>query len=143
MALATRPKPKTAHRKRVAQHHKHTPHYLKTYWPYLPALAVIGAGLMANKWLEQSDSLLRATANLQGVIQPTRIEAITGDTNGLALAIVLIITGLAAGVLLFQHWFRIQRVLNRGEAFAVKHPLIDLVLVVIITAGVLLSRQVI
>lgn len=141
MALATRPKPRVHDRKRVAKHHKHTPHYLKTYWPYLPALAVIGVGYVINQLLYKSDSLAQAGASLQGVEMPTRIEALTGNSNGVALAIVIIMAAMALGIFLFQQWFRVKRTLNRGEAFVARHPWLDLVLVILATAGVILTRQ--
>jgi uncharacterized membrane protein YidH (DUF202 family) len=139
MALATRPRPKVQHRKRVAQHHKHTPHYLKTYWPYLPLLAVVGFGAVINKSLDQSG--LYAGANLSGVGHTTRIEAMTGSNSNLALGLVIAISAMAMAILLFQHWFRVQRTLNRGEEFIAKHPWVDVGLAVIITAGVLLTRR--
>ena len=48
MALATRPKPKTHHKKRQAQHHRQSKHYKKAYWPYLPMLLIVGLGLVVN-----------------------------------------------------------------------------------------------
>lgn len=72
MALATRPKPKSYHKKRHAQHHRHSKRYVKTYWPYLPMLAIVGLGLFVNSLWSQagvlgtqsdfsSDRLLSAT----------------------------------------------------------------------------------
>jgi uncharacterized membrane protein YidH (DUF202 family) len=143
MALAAKRKPRVQHRKRVAQHHKQTSHYLKTYWPYLPAVGIVALGVLVNQWLYKSDSLAQAGANLSGLPKPTRIEAITGNTDGLALGLIIAMSGIALGILLFQHWFRVQRTLNRGEMFVAKHPWIDLVLVVVVMAGVILTRQVI
>ena len=48
MALATRPKSPTHYKKRSGQHHRHSQHYLKTYWPYLPMLMVVVIGLAIN-----------------------------------------------------------------------------------------------
>lgn len=48
MAIATRPKKTVQHKKRRAQHHQHSKVYLKTYWPYLPMLMIVGVGLMIN-----------------------------------------------------------------------------------------------
>ncbi len=48
MALATRSRPKAHHRKRHAGHHRHSRHYLKPYWPYLPMLLIVGLGLLVN-----------------------------------------------------------------------------------------------
>ena len=142
MALTTRPRPKVQHRKRQAKHHKHTPNYLKTYWPYLPMFAVLGLGFMLNDWLNQSAWLSsRASVSLNGLDTPTRIEAMTGNNTGLSLAIVVILAAGAMAIFLFRNWFRVQRTLNRGEAFMVKHPWVDVGLLLLITAGVLLTRQ--
>ncbi|HVX23833.1 MAG TPA: CAP domain-containing protein [Candidatus Saccharimonadales bacterium] len=48
MALATRPKPTRHHHKRQGTHHRHSKPYLKTYWPYLPMLMIVGLGIMVN-----------------------------------------------------------------------------------------------
>jgi uncharacterized protein YkwD len=73
MALATRPKPKSHHKKRQAQHHRQSKHYNKAYWPYLPMLFIVGLGLVINTvWANvgsvlggntdfSSESLLSAT----------------------------------------------------------------------------------
>lgn len=41
----------THHKKRTGQHHKQNRHYLKSYWPYLPVLAVLSLGIVLNSWL--------------------------------------------------------------------------------------------
>lgn len=60
MAIQTRQKPKSlAHKKRSGQHHKHGKSYLKTYWPYLPLLAVVSLGLIVNGiWTNNSKDVL-------------------------------------------------------------------------------------
>lgn len=57
MALATRPKPKSHHKKRQAQHHRQSKHYVKAYWPYLPMLLIVGVGIMVNSLWAQSGVL--------------------------------------------------------------------------------------
>ncbi len=65
MALATRPKPTVHHKKRRAQHHRQSKHYLKSYWPYLPMLLIVGAGLMINSaW--SASSVLGAQSDFSG-----------------------------------------------------------------------------
>jgi uncharacterized membrane protein YidH (DUF202 family) len=135
MALATRPKPKTYHKKRRAQHHRQSKPYLKTYWPYLPMLAIVAAGYEVNKaWPNFTADPGFATVNL------TRIQAVTGDKADLSLAIVCTVAALAAAAFTFTHWYRFHRVLNRGEAFIVHHPWLDVGLVFVITAGFILTR---
>jgi hypothetical protein len=136
MALATRPKPKSQHRKRAAQHHRQNKHYLKTYWPYLPLFAIIGGGVALNKAWYSSGYFSEKAADLS----TTRVEALTGSTWS-AIIVALLATA-AMAVFLFRYGYRVQRVMNRGEAFVVHHPWIDVALVFVVTAGVLLSRSV-
>jgi len=62
MALATRRKPTTNQRKRQAGHHKHNKPYLKTYWPYLPMLLIVGVGLAVNSLWSSSAVLGSASS---------------------------------------------------------------------------------
>lgn len=50
MALASKQKrkPPVAHKRRVGQHHKQNKRYLKSYWPYLPMLLIVGVGMLVN-----------------------------------------------------------------------------------------------
>lgn len=49
MAIATRPKRTGAsHRKRSGTHHRKSDSYLKTYWPYIPMLLIVGFGFVIN-----------------------------------------------------------------------------------------------
>lgn len=65
MAIATKPKPKASHhKKRKAQHHRQSKHYVKSYWPYLPMVAIIGAGLFVNSLLAHNSAVLGEKSNL-------------------------------------------------------------------------------
>jgi uncharacterized protein YkwD len=44
-------RPTATHRKVNGRHHKHSQHYIKAYWPYLPVFAVLGLGIVLNSWL--------------------------------------------------------------------------------------------
>ncbi|MEI8338344.1 MAG: CAP domain-containing protein [bacterium] len=49
MALASKPKKRLAHHKKIkAHHHEHNKHYLKHYWPYLPMVLVVAFGIFIN-----------------------------------------------------------------------------------------------
>lgn len=56
MTLVNKPRRTSSHhKKRGGQHHRHNEHYLKTYWPYLPMLLIVGLGLLVNSaWSHQS-----------------------------------------------------------------------------------------
>jgi hypothetical protein len=63
MSLTPKPKLKSHHRKRSAQHHRQGDHYMKTYWPYLPMLLIIGAGILVNGLLKPSSGVLAYQSN--------------------------------------------------------------------------------
>lgn len=107
---------------------------MKPYWPYLPMFAIIGLGILANQYWPAS------LVSLNDVGSGTRIEAMVGSQNSGALIFIILMAAGAAAILIFQNWFRFQRTLNRGERFIVKHPWFDIVLVLIATAGVVLTR---
>lgn len=139
MAIATRPKPTIHHKKRRAQHHRQSRLYLKPYWPYLPMIAIVGAGAYINQALYGislgSTSWLAANAPLA----PTRIDALTGQTSWTAL--IIAVTALAAIVFVAMHWNRARKAIIRGEKFVIHHPWLDIALVAILTVGVILTRN--
>jgi hypothetical protein len=145
MALATRPKPTVSHKKRRAQHHRHNKTYIKAYWPYLPMLAIVGAGVLANRfWPAGSFAGGNADAAFGqqlAAAQPlTRVQVMTGDQSGRILTTVILVTFTAFAVFLLRHSRRARRLVTEGEAFVSDHPLLDIACVFIITAGVVLTR---
>ncbi len=74
MTLVTRPKRNSKHhKKRGGTHHRHSDHYLKTYWPYLPMLLIVAMGLIVNSlWSHQS--VLGASSNFSN-------SSLLGNTN--------------------------------------------------------------
>lgn len=75
MAIATRPKPTVHHKKAAGKHHRHDKSYLKSYWPYLPILAVVGVGLVINA------SFNSATKAVLGDHTGVVASALLDDTN--------------------------------------------------------------
>jgi len=74
MALATRPKPTVNHKKRQAQHHRHSKGYLKAYWPYLPMILIVAGGLMIN-------SLWASTGHVLGTQSDFSTSSLLNATN--------------------------------------------------------------
>lgn len=95
MALATRPKPNLNHKKRQAGHHRHSKHYLKAYWPYIPMLMIAAFGLfISSVWSNRqhvlgdksdfsSSSLLAFTNDYRAQYQ---VDALTIDPQLAAAA---------------------------------------------------------
>jgi uncharacterized protein YkwD len=75
LTKATPKRPRPADRKRSGQHHRHSRHYVKTYWPYLPVLAIMLCGLVLNNWLGKvNHSVLGYATDVSGA-------ALLADTN--------------------------------------------------------------
>lgn len=141
MALATRPKPKSHHKKRQAQHHRKTRLYLKPYWPYLPMAAIIATGAVINhNWYENGFSTTWSSQPLFTPEPVARVQILAGSLSPWVILGTLAITALAFAVFVFRHWYRFHRLLNRGEAFVARHPWFDVAMVLLFTAGYVLTR---
>jgi len=146
MALATRPKPKAHDRKRQAKHHTHGKSYLKTYWPYLPMLAIIGVGVLVNRALQSSAVLGRSVSGslvTAGTVQEsTRIQNLLGNQSQSVLLVTIAVSAVAIIYFSFTHWLRISRLLSRREDYIIKRPIAEIGAVFIITCAVILTRVV-
>lgn len=138
MALATRPKPSVSHKKRRGSHHRHSQHYLKPYWPYLPMLTIMGAGLFVNSiWAVQVSAIQAADG------QTTRLQALMNSNDPTALTIVVLAAGAACAVFTYRHWRRVHRFINRGERYIYRNGWVDVTATAIFTVGFILTRPVI
>ena len=89
MAIATRPKPKgIQHKKRVAAHHRQTKDYVKSYWPYLPMIAVVAAGLFINTLISRPVTVLGEQTNLtqQALLDATNVDRQNNERGILSLS---------------------------------------------------------
>lgn len=72
----TKPRRATkADQQRTGHHHHHGHHYLKTYWPYLPIIAIISFGFVANGWLGT------AHKSVLGYATDMSVSSLLSDTN--------------------------------------------------------------
>ena len=68
-------RPTTAVRKRSASHHKKNNHYAKAYWPYIPMLAIVTAGLLLSSgWSNSKKDVL-------GYATEMSASSLLGGTN--------------------------------------------------------------
>lgn len=142
MTLTTRPKPKLQHKKRQARHHRHSKHYVKTYWPYLPMLVIVGLGyIISDAWdsIGLSTTALNLDAATMGQAS-TRVEVLAGSQSTLVLTATLALAGLAFAWFVFRHWRLVHQWVNNSERFISHHPLLDIVLVTVFTTGFVLTR---
>lgn len=86
MALADRPKPNLHDRKRQAGHHRHSKRYLRSYWPYLPMLLIIGGGLLVNG-LWSNGTVLGASSDFSSssLLRDTNSERVKNGEPDLVL----------------------------------------------------------
>jgi uncharacterized membrane protein YidH (DUF202 family) len=137
MALKSRPKPPAHARKRQGAHHNRNKRYIKPYLPYLPMLLIVAMGVVLSKaWTPSSAS----ADSISSYVANTRLGIMTGSKSYDLLYIVLAITFAAFAVLIFTHWYRFHRLLNKGELYVVEHPWFDISLVLLVTSGVVLTR---
>jgi uncharacterized protein YkwD len=85
-------RPTVEHRKRAGQHHHHGHHYIKTYWPYLPMIAVLAMGLVANSWLGQLHRGVLGYAtdiSIQSLLNGTNDQRSSNGEGGLNVSTAL------------------------------------------------------
>lgn len=143
MALATRPKPTVHHKKRQAQHHRHSKHYLKAYWPYIPVLMIVGTGAIVNKlWSVDASGVkagLAVNPQLSSGQSAARIQVLSGSYGSWIVAVISAIALAALVLFVIRDWYRLHRLINRGELFIYNHRWFDLLLVLVFTAGFVLA----
>lgn len=90
MVLVTKTKRPSSvhHKRRSGQHHKQTPHYHKTYWPYLPIGIIVGLGVMINSfWGVVQQAVLGYATNttITGLLDETNSQRSGGGLSGLSI----------------------------------------------------------
>lgn len=89
MTLVVPPKPPAHHKKTVGKHHRHTKTYHKPYWPYLPMIAIVVAGVIISNssWLNRHSGVLAyaTDVSIQGLLDNTNSQRINNGLSALAL----------------------------------------------------------
>lgn len=78
----------SAKKKRTALHHRRTTRYAKPYWPYLPVIAVLAAGLIASTLLGRTQQgILGYATNVSptGLLSETNNQRAANGLGGLGL----------------------------------------------------------
>lgn len=86
----------------------------------------------------QPDGNVLGTAVSQEPV--SRIQVLTGGQPAWVLLAIITLTGAAGALFILRHSYRLHRMLREGEAFVTRHPYLDITIVLIITAGSLLTR---
>ncbi|MGC1177261.1 MAG: hypothetical protein WA843_04280 [Candidatus Saccharimonadales bacterium] len=145
MALATKPKRTSiSHKRRSGTHHHHNKPYLKHYWPYLPMLMIVGIGAVIDRLWPVGSTVASQPFGSQfaSTVQPgSRLEMLTGSHATWLFSVVACLSIIAFTVFLVRHSHRLHRLLVKGESFASNHPLLDIALVFVFTAGFILTSS--
>lgn len=72
----------------------------------------------------------------------SKLNLLTGNKFPWLPSLVSFLMGIALTVFVLKHGFAVKRALRKGERFAVTHPVLDVVLVSVIIAGLVITRQV-
>jgi ABC-type proline/glycine betaine transport system permease subunit len=140
MVLSSQPQRRTSvhQKKRTGSHQRQTKHYIKTYWPYIPLLAVAAAlNVVLDKAVHGSSAT--TVASLSTV---SRLELWTNSSQSITI-LVASVAFVCASVVVMRHADAWQRVLVRGEQFIVHNHKLDLALAGFALCGFLLTRNVI
>lgn len=134
MTLVAKKKPPVAvAKKRHGMHHRRSKKYYKPYWPYLPMVGILAAGVVVNNsWAVASAATINS--------RQSRVQALTGiHADWLPIVIAVL---AAAALLLFvaRHTLVFHKVVVRGEKFVNNHPLLDVTAVFVFTFGFVLTR---
>jgi hypothetical protein len=89
MAIATRKKPSSGRPKKLSgKHHKRGQSYLKTYWPYIPLIAIVALGIALNGlWSNGSHGVQGYAVNISpsGLLSDTNAERLAKNENVLTI----------------------------------------------------------
>ncbi len=76
VAAKQKPKPTRTRHKRQGTHQRRNNRFMKTYWPYLPIVTIIGIGLLVNSLLTMRPAILgyATTTTAEGLLTSTNQE---------------------------------------------------------------------
>jgi len=125
MTLVKTKKRITTHQKKVAgSHHRKSQHYTKTYWPYLPIVAILAGSAAISQFF--------VTSPLVNFVSPT--DSGQASVVGGSLYLWLMYAAIISLIVWFsiRHIKRIKKLILASEHVLAKHYLLDVVLAVVI-----------
>jgi len=138
MAIASKPKKSSHYRKVQARHHRHSKHYLKAYWPYLPMFAIMGVGgLLERNWQAATSGVIPA-GSAGAAISGSHLDQLIGHHISLLSSLVLVAAVAALAVFMLRNSLRLHRVVVKSEHYVSDHPFLDVAVVLVFTGGFVL-----
>jgi len=129
--VKNRPKNPSLKRKIQGSHHRQSHKYLKTYWPYIPILIIIGGSILTVTYAPGSFSGSSSLYN-------ARIEDLIGGNNATLLNLMYVALALLSAWYLVHHFKRLRKLITKGEAYLAKHYVMDILLGIAIGSLVVL-----
>jgi uncharacterized membrane protein YidH (DUF202 family) len=110
-------------------------------------LAVVAGGALLNRALYGSSSpTTSAGAAIGGQttasLGSSRIQNLFGTQSDKIFVAALILTAAILVIFVVSHWYRLHRLITKGEAYIISHPRLEIGAVFIITVGFVLTRAV-
>lgn len=145
--VKNKPKPSThLHKKRMGEHHKKTDRYKKTYWPYLPMLGMIMAGLLLSTRVDSNVSALGINSNYtyltsQNVQGVSVVQAILRSPNTAIYFTVAALFIVSIFLFSYRSFKKINKFFIHTEEVVLKHYAFDFALAMFITFGLILTKQ--
>jgi len=110
-------------------------------------LAIVSAGALANQALYKSSLLssnagaVIATSHYSASLgASSRLQNLLGNQAPWILLAALGITAVAFTIFVATHWYRVHRLINKGEAFIIRRPAFEISTVAVFTFGFVLTR---
>jgi hypothetical protein len=72
--------------------------------------------------------------------QVSRLQTLNSDSSPWLIVIVSALAGAAMAIFITRHGLRLRRWALKGERYVIKHPLIDVTIVLICTICAILTR---
>ena len=132
--VKTKSKKSSSARKLNAGHHRKNKNYLKTYWPYIPLLLILGGSVVASHMLPVSLSG-STSANYT-----TRAEALIGYNSFMLLAGLYILLVILSSWYVVRHIKRIKRLIKDSEQVLARHYALDVLIGLMIGSLYILVR---
>ncbi|HEY1645394.1 MAG TPA: hypothetical protein VGF75_03325 [Candidatus Saccharimonadales bacterium] len=123
------------HKKISGDHHHKNQRYLKTYWPYIPIVLILGGAFLANDYLPSNQLSSGSTSAYS-----TRVETLMGINSNVLLGLLYAVLVVLAAWYVFRHLKRIKSLAMEGEQYLARHYFLDIALGAIIGSLYVLVR---
>ena len=102
---------------------------------------IIVAMYAAPATSDVTSAVLGDHTNLPSNQYVARVQVLTAGSAPWSLVVAILLTAVTAALFVLRHSLMLRRAVVRSEAFVIKHPLFDILLVSVATLGFMLTRS--